>query len=151
MAKYGIDKPDLRYGMLLQDVSDILKDCALNFISNVIKEGGAAQALVVPGVAGKSRKFFDGLDKLIKSQGGGGVAWVAFTEDGGLKGSIAKKLSESEIEALKGLDDWAPVQYSRLVDHASMRKAVWTPNRAWQQPTFPAAPSNSWIVDFPMW
>ena len=44
MAKYGIDKPDLRYGMLLQDASEILKDCALNFISNVIKEGGSAQA-----------------------------------------------------------------------------------------------------------
>ena len=63
---------------------------------------------MVPGVAGKSRKFFDGLDKLIKSQGGGGVAWVAFPEEGGLKGSIAKKLSDAEIDAIKGLDDWAP-------------------------------------------
>ena len=108
MSKYGSDKPDLRFGLLLQDVSEILKDSALNFISGPIQAGGSAQALVVPGVAGESRKFFDNLDKMIKGFGAGGVAWVAFGEDGSLKGSIAKKLSEAEIESLKGLDDWAP-------------------------------------------
>jgi aspartyl-tRNA synthetase len=108
MNKYGSDKPDLRFGMLLQDVSEILKESQLNFISTPIQEGGSAQALVVPGVAGESRKFFDGLDKMIKGHGAGGVAWVAFPEDGTLKGSIAKKLSDAELDQLKGLDEWAP-------------------------------------------
>lgn len=108
MNKYGSDKPDLRFGMLLQDVSEILKDSELRFISEPIKNGGSAQAIVVPGVAGETRKFFDSLDKMIKGYGAGGMAWVAFGEDGSLKGSIAKKLSESELEQLRALDDWAP-------------------------------------------
>ena len=157
MAKYGIDKPDLRYGMLLQDVSDILKDCALNFISNVIQAGGSAQALVVPGVAGQSRKFFDGLDKLIKSQGGGGVAWVAFTEEGGLKGSIAKKLSEHEIDAFKGLDDWAPgcavlVVVDSKLENAQSRTGLLRVELG-KQLDLPEKEvfKFCWIVDFPMY
>ncbi|MGC6510179.1 MAG: aspartate--tRNA ligase [Myxococcota bacterium] len=157
MAKYGIDKPDLRYGMLLQDVSEILKDCALNFISNVIQAGGSAQALVVPGVAGQSRKFFDGLDKLIKSQGGGGVAWVAFTEEGGLKGSIAKKLSEHEIDAFKGLDDWAPgcavlVVVDSKLENAQSRTGLLRVELG-KQLDLPEKEvfKFCWIVDFPMY
>lgn len=157
MAKYGIDKPDLRYGLLLQDVSDILKDCELNFISDVIKDGGSAQALVVPNVADRSRKFFDGLDKLIKSQGGGGVAWVAFPEDGSLKGSIAKKLSDGEIEAFKGLDDWAPgcavlVVVDKKQANAQSRTGLLRIELAKQLELAEKEIFKfCWIVDFPMY
>ena len=64
--------------MKIQDVSDILADCPLDFISQCISSGGTARALVVPNVADRSRKFFDGLDKFVRRHGAGGMAWVAF-------------------------------------------------------------------------
>jgi aspartyl-tRNA synthetase len=157
MNKYGSDKPDLRFGMLLQDVSEILKESQLNFISTPIQEGGSAQALVVPGVAGESRKFFDGLDKMIKGHGAGGVAWVAFPEDGTLKGSIAKKLSDAELDQLKGLDDWAPgCAVLILVGQDRERVQGWTGAlRAELGAKLGLIEENvykfCWIVDFPMY
>jgi aspartyl-tRNA synthetase len=157
MNKYGSDKPDLRFGMLLQDVSEILKESQLNFISTPIQEGGSAQALVVPGVAGESRKFFDGLDKMIKGHGAGGVAWVAFPEDGTLKGSIAKKLSDAELDQLKGLDEWAPgCAVLILVGQDRERVQGWTGAlRAELGAKLGLIEENvykfCWIVDFPMY
>ena len=105
MEDYGSDKPELRFGMKIQDVSEILADCPLDFISGCIQGGGTARALVVPNVADRSRKFFDGLDKFVRRQGAGGMAWVAFPADGGVKGSIAKKLSDKNLEQLRALPD----------------------------------------------
>jgi aspartyl-tRNA synthetase len=105
LRDYGSDKPELRFGMKIQDVSDILVDCPLDFISKQIAGGGTARALVVPNVADKSRKFFDGLDKFVRRQGAGGMAWVAFPEGGDVKGSIAKKLEPKQIEALRALPE----------------------------------------------
>jgi aspartyl-tRNA synthetase len=157
LEKYGSDKPDLRFGMLLQDVSEILIDCQLQFISNVIKGGGTAQALVAPGIAGKSRKFFDGLDKLIKSQGGGGVAWIAFPEDGTIKGSIAKKLSEKEIQSLRELPDWAPgcavlILVGKNVEQTQTRTGLLRGELGKQLDLIEKNVFRfCWIVDFPMY
>ena len=103
MRDYGSDKPELRFGMKIQDVSDILADCPLDFISQCISSGGTARALVVPNVADRSRKFFDGLDKFVRRHGAGGMAWVAFPAGGDVKGSIAKKLEPAQLEALRAL------------------------------------------------
>lgn len=105
LRDYGSDKPELRFGMKIQDVSDILVDCPLDFISTPIAAGGTARALVVPNVADKSRKFFDGLDKFVRRQGSGGMAWVAFPEGADPKGSIAKKLEAKQLDALRALPE----------------------------------------------
>lgn len=105
MRDYGSDKPELRFGMKIQDVSEILADCPLDFISGCIKSGGTARALVVPNVADRSRKFFDNLDKFVRRQGAGGMAWVAFPEGGDVKGSIAKKLGSETLAQLQSLPD----------------------------------------------
>jgi aspartyl-tRNA synthetase len=157
MRDYGSDKPDLRFDMLLQDVSSILKESELSFISEPIQNGGGARALVVPNVAHESRKFFDSLDKMIKGYGAGGMAWVAFNEDGSLKGSIAKKLSTTEIDALKGLNDWAPGCAVCIIVGTDLRKVQsWTGalrNELGQR--LDLIEKNiykfCWIVDFPMY
>lgn len=157
MRDYGSDKPDLRFGMLLQNASEILRKSSLNFIADCIAEGGTAQALVVPGVATQSRKFFDSLDVMVKGFGGQGMAWVAFNEDGSLKGSIAKKLSESEIEGLKGLNDWAPGCAVLIVLGKEVRKAQsWAGslrNELGQRLDLieKGIYRFCWIVDFPMY
>jgi aspartyl-tRNA synthetase len=157
MRDYGSDKPDLRFGMLLQNASEILRNSSLNFIANCIAEGGTAQALVVPGVATQSRKFFDSLDVMVKGFGGQGMAWVAFNEDGSLKGSIAKKLSESEIEGLKSLNDWALGCAVLLVLGKEVRKAQsWAGslrNELGQRLDLieKGVYRFCWIVDFPMY
>jgi aspartyl-tRNA synthetase len=157
MSKYGSDKPDLRFGLLLQDVSEILKESELNFISGPLQAGGSAQAIVVPGVAHESRKFFDRLDKMIKGYGAGGMAWVAFTESGELKGSIAKKLSEAELEQLRALDDWEPgCAVLILVGAERERAQSWAGAlRAELGHTLGLIKEGvykfCWIVDFPMY
>ena len=157
MSKYGTDKPDLRYGMHLQDVSEILKNSQLRFISGVIADGGTAQALVVPGVAGNSRKFFDSLDKLVKGHGGGGVAWVAFQQDGKVKGSIAKKLSTEELEALRNLPDSGDGSAVLIVVGKEKEKTQSRTGllRAELGQQLDLAEKNvfkfCWIVDFPMY
>lgn len=105
MKKYGSDKPDLRFKLEIQDVTPILQDSQVEFISRIISAGGTARAIVVPNIAAQSRKFFEGLDTFVKQQGGGGMAWIAFSEDGSVKGSIAKKLTEQNIMDLKSLPE----------------------------------------------
>ncbi|MEC7986693.1 MAG: aspartate--tRNA ligase [Myxococcota bacterium] len=111
MRKYGSDKPDLRFGMELQDVSELLRNSQLRFISDTITNGGTAQALVVPNVASQSNKFFKNLDKQVRGLGGGGVAWIAFPVSGAPKGSLVKGgnalLSDAEMDGLKALPEFS--------------------------------------------
>ena len=157
MQDYGSDKPDLRFGMKIQDVSDALVDCPLNFISDAIKAGGTARAIVVPGVADRSRKFFDALDKFARLQGAGGMAWVAFNEDGTVKGSIAKKLEPAQLDALRGLPDCAAGAAVLIIVGADHERTLTYTGRLRCEVAsqLELAEKNMfrfcWIVDFPMY
>ena len=105
MDSYGSDKPDLRFGMKIQNLTSGLAGCPLSFISDTLAQGGYACGLVVPGVADRSRKFFDELNKFVKQQGGPGIAWVTFPGDGPAKGSIASKLEDSQLTFLRELPE----------------------------------------------
>ncbi len=99
MDKYGNDRPDLRFGMELQDVSDALRGTGFKAFAGVLENGGQVKAIVVPGCAGYTRKQIDEITEFAKEYGAKGLATMALTEDG-LKSPIAKFLSEEEIEAM---------------------------------------------------
>lgn len=106
MRRFGTDKPDLRYGLEIQDVSQAL--AGVPFLAAAKASGGVVRALVAPGVGDRPRRFFDQLTEYAKQQGADGLAWVSLSADGTAKGSIAKFLDAAAIEALSKLPDAGP-------------------------------------------
>ncbi|MDB5054593.1 MAG: aspartyl-tRNA synthetase [Bacilli bacterium] len=100
MGKYGSDKPDLRFGLELEDVSDIVADSGVKVFASVVAGGGQVKALNAKGCAVWSRKDIDDLGTFAARYGAKGLAWVQM-KDGEMKGPIVKFFSEQEIEALK--------------------------------------------------
>ena len=97
---YGSDKPDLRFEMKINEVSEIFKNTEFSVFGNVLNNGGLINCLVVKGVASKySRKDLDKLTEYVKTYRASGLATLKIGEE--LTGSIAKVLSETEVSALK--------------------------------------------------
>jgi aspartyl-tRNA synthetase len=99
MSRYGNDRPDLRFGLELQDVSDALRTSEFQVFRGVLEGGGQVKAIVVPGCGGYSRREIDELKEIAKRAGALDLATVALAE-GEVKSQIAKFLSDSEIAAL---------------------------------------------------
>lgn len=99
MAKYGSDKPDLRFGLELQDVSDIVVGSGVQVFANVVKGGGQVKALNAKGCGTWSRKEIDDLLPFAARYGAKGLAWIQ-VKDGEFKGPIVKFFNEAEIAAL---------------------------------------------------
>jgi len=106
IRRYGIDKPDLRFGMEIQDVASAT--AGVPFIAAKVAEGGVARALVVPNAADRPRRFFDQLTEFCKQQGADGLAWAVLGADGTAKGSIGKFLDSDAVAALSALPDAGP-------------------------------------------
>lgn len=100
MNRWGCDKPDLRYGLEIEDVSDILANSGDNFLKKSIDAGKAVRAICVDNVGDKSRKFFSGLEAFAKENGAAGLATLQFT-DTEVKGTVTKLLSDEVKNALK--------------------------------------------------
>ncbi|NEW04545.1 aspartate--tRNA ligase [Paenibacillus sp. SYP-B3998] len=99
MGKYGSDKPDLRFGLELEDVSDIVETSGVQVFANVIKGGGQVKALNAKGCGTWSRKEIDDLAPFAARYGAKGLAWIQ-VKDGEFKGPIVKFFNEAEIAAL---------------------------------------------------
>jgi aspartyl-tRNA synthetase len=99
MGKYGSDKPDLRFGLELADVSDIVADSGVKVFASIVAGGGIVKALNAKGCASWSRKELDELTPFASRYGGKGLAWIQI-KDGEWKGPIVKFFNESEIAAL---------------------------------------------------
>lgn len=99
MDRYGNDRPDLRFGLELKNVSAALANTEFKAFAGVLQSGGQVKALVVPGIAGYTRREIDEVTELAKRAGAKGLATIALTEEG-VKSPIAKFLSEAEIAAL---------------------------------------------------
>ncbi|WP_062049773.1 aspartate--tRNA ligase [Bacillus sp. JCM 19034] len=101
MNRFGSDKPDLRFGMELVELSDIVKDANFKVFQGAIASGGIVKGLNLKGGADKlSRKEIDGLTDFVKQYGAKGLAWLKVEADG-LKGPIAKFFEEDVQEAMK--------------------------------------------------
>ncbi|MCY9390519.1 aspartate--tRNA ligase [Bacillus haynesii] len=100
MNRYGSDKPDTRFGMLLTDVSEAVKDSDFKVCASAVTSGGAVKAINVKGAAANySRKDIDALGEFAANYGAKGLAWLK-TEADGLKGPIAKFFAGEKQEAL---------------------------------------------------
>ncbi|WP_186645501.1 aspartate--tRNA ligase [Fluviispira vulneris] len=99
MDKYGVDKPDLRFALEMQNVEETLANTQFAIFSNTLEQKGIIRAIVLPNAATQSRKFFDEADTFAKENGLGGLPWLA-VKDGEWKGSIAKQLSDAEKKGL---------------------------------------------------
>jgi len=100
MDRYGSDKPDLRFGLELKDVSDIVKNSEFKVFRHAIEQGGQVKGINAKGCAGYSRKEIDELTKYVAKFGAKGLAWIAVKEDE-VKGSIVKFFAEDELKQLQ--------------------------------------------------
>ncbi len=99
IARFGTDKPDVRFGMELIDASDIAGKTNFQVFANVVKAGGQVKAIRVPGCANYTRKQIDELTEMARAKGAQGLATIALTAEG-IKSPIAKFLNASEMNAL---------------------------------------------------
>jgi aspartyl-tRNA synthetase len=100
MDRYGSDKPDLRYGLELHDISDIAAQCGLKVFNNVVANGGQVKAINAKGCAAWSRKEIDDLGVYAARYGAKGLAWITL-KDGEMKGPTVKFFSEEELSQIK--------------------------------------------------
>ena len=99
MDSYGSDKPDLRYGMVLQDVSHIVADSGFKVFKDAVAKGGVVKGLAISGMAGASRGETDGLTASAQKLGAKGLAWIKVT-DSGFESPILKFLGEPVAQEL---------------------------------------------------
>ena len=100
VLKYGSDKPDLRYGMEIQDVAHIFKNTGFKVFGEIIAAGGAVRAIKGEGAAAFSRGDMDKLIELVKHSGAKGLVWIKFTEKGA-ESPAAKFFTKEEMDALR--------------------------------------------------
>ena len=99
MARYGVDKPDCRFGMELHDVSDIVAQGEFRVFTQALSQGGQVKAIAAPGGAAFSRRELEDLVDVVRPFGGQGVAWMKVGEDG-LESAITRFFSAETLAAL---------------------------------------------------
>ncbi|MBQ9246422.1 aspartate--tRNA ligase [bacterium] len=101
MDKYGSDRPDVRFGLELFDIGDILMESDFEIIKDTLKKGGIVRAIKIPGIANYSRKEIDDLTKLAISFGAKALANIIYQEDGTPKSPVLKFLKEGQAEQIQ--------------------------------------------------
>lgn len=100
MDRFGSDKPDLRFGMELKNVSDVVRGCEFAVFKNALEAGGSVRGINADGQGAMPRKKIDALVEYAKGFGAKGLAYIAIAEDGTYKSSFAKFMTEDELHAL---------------------------------------------------
>lgn len=156
LTRYGSDKPDLRFGLEIKPITEMVKECGFSVFAEVVKKEGVVHAMKVDGGAKLTRKEIDELTELAKGKGAKGLAYIIIKEGGELQSPIVKFLGDDlaskivkELEAKEGniiffgADNWRVVcDALGLVRNACASKLGLKDNSkaAW-----------CWIVDFPMY
>ena len=123
MDRFGSDKPDIRFGMELTDVSEVVKDCEFVVFKNALEQGGSVRGINAKGQGTMPRKKIDKLVDFAKGYGAKGLAYVAIQEDGTIKSSFAKFMSEEEMTAL--VNAMGGEDGDLLLFAADCNKVVW--------------------------
>ncbi len=123
MDRFGSDKPDLRFGMELQNVSEVVRGCEFAVFKNALEAGGTVRGINAKGQGGMPRKKIDKLVEFAKDYGAKGLAYIAIHEDGTVKSSFAKFMTEGEMNRLvEAMDGQAG---DLLLFAADKNKVVW--------------------------
>jgi aspartyl-tRNA synthetase len=154
MNRYGIDKPDLRFGMELYDASAVFAKSEFKVFRDALKSGGVIKCIVVPGCATYSRKDVDDLTLFARAQGGQGLATVAYAGEG-IKGNVSKFVSPGEAAALRTLTgakdgDLILVVADQLMTANNVLGALRLLFRDRLQLVEKDILSLVWVLDFPM-
>lgn len=100
MDRFGSDKPDIRFGMELKDISDIVKSCGFGVFTGALENGGTVRGINAAGQGAMPRKKIDALVDFVKGYGAKGLAWLSINEDGSFKSSFSKFMTEDELSAI---------------------------------------------------
>jgi len=155
IARYGSDKPDLRYGLELKDCAEVLKDTEFVVFRGALDGGGQVKLIQYPGGAALSRKEIDDLTAIAKEAGAKGLAYLIVNEDGSVKSPIAKFLTQPEIAGLLALAEAKPgdlVAFSadkpevvaKVLDR--LRREIASRNKLTDKETL----AFCWVTDFPV-
>lgn len=123
MDRYGSDKPDTRFGMELTDVTEVVKDSEFVVFKGAIENGGTVRGINAKGQGEMPRKKIDKLVSFAKDYGAKGLAYIAIQNDGTVKSSFAKFMTEEEMKAL--IDAMSGESGDLLLFAADKNKAVW--------------------------
>ncbi len=103
MSRFGTDRPDMRFGMELVDISDLVAECGFGIFSTTVAGGGQVRGVRVPGCGVYSRRQIDELTELVENEGAKGLAWLSLGQEGTggkLRSSFARFLTEDEVAAI---------------------------------------------------
>ena len=123
MDRFGSDKPDIRFGMELCDVTEVVKGCEFAVFQNAIENGGSVRGINAKGQGGMPRKKIDKLVSFAKDYGAKGLAYVAVQEDGTVKSSFSKFMKEEEMSDL--IDAMGGEKGDLLLFAADKNTVVW--------------------------
>ncbi len=123
MERFGSDKPDLRFGMELKNITELVKGCGFGVFIGAIENGGSVRGINVKGQGGMPRKKIDALVDFAKGYGAKGLAYIAIQQDGSCKSSFAKFMTEQEMtDIVKAMEGEAG---DLLLFAADRNKIVW--------------------------
>jgi len=154
MERYGCDKPDLRFGLELVNLTDALRTTGFQAFRNVVEAGGIVKAICLTGCADYSRREIDELTEFVKRFGAKGLATIAFTEQG-VRSPIAKFLTEEELSAIQNLTQAKSgdlvgivADHPRVVNESLSRLRHEIGKRL--QLADPDLLAFGWVLDFPL-
>jgi aspartyl-tRNA synthetase len=123
MDRFGSDKPDLRFGMELKDITDIVKNCGFGVFTGAIENGGSVRGINADGMGDMPRKKIDALVDFAKGYGAKGLAYLSIAQDGSYKSSFSKFMTQEELDAIVKALDGKPGDL--LLFAADRNKIVW--------------------------
>jgi aspartyl-tRNA synthetase len=154
MNRFGSDKPDLRIPLEIQDVTSLFVNSGFKVFASNTREGSCVKALVLKGMGGESRLFYDKAEKRARELGSTGLAYIQFREEGP-KGPVVKFMSEEEMAALR---ETLSIENGDVVFFGAGKWEktckIMGGMRTWFADLFPLDRdelSFCWIVDFPMY
>ena len=154
MSRFGTDKPDLRFGMEIMDLTDAVRHSDLRLFSETLEAGGSIKCIVAPGCASYSRKDMDILTEIVRSVGGRSCASLAWTAEGP-KGSVAKTLKPEEFSEITRITKAKEGDLACIVaDKDATACTALGALRMEFRDRLNLAPKDllafAWIIDFPM-
>lgn len=164
MQRFGTDRPDIRFGMQLTDISDLVADSGFRIFSGVVERGGIVKGIRAPGCADYSRSQIDELTDIAQEEGAKGLAWLSLSDDWtgsngqeAIRSSFAKYLSDAEIERILSRLDMRPgdlllvvADEAQVVNQALGSLRLRLAQRLGLRQHTDSTMAFCWVVDFPL-